>query len=321
MTSGTTGAETPQNIDQHTGPGPNVDIAKKRRQIDLVKKFREEKLFAFGVIVVALSIFLAFFGPVIAPYDPTLATGDVSFAPPSLLKWPTLFWQTITGQLDQPPHWFGTDNSGLDIFSRTIAAPRTDMTIALLAALVSLVAGTVLGLVAGFYKNWATEVLMRTSDLMQAFPVFITAMILVALAGRNTSNIILALGLVYTPIFVRLTRAEVLGQKTRGYVTAARAVGNREWVVAFRHVLPNSVVPSLIQTSTTIGFAILLTAGLSFVGAGVRPPTPEWGSMIALGSQQIILGEWWQSVFPGIAISLTVFGFATVGHGLEEEYR
>lgn len=321
MTTGTTGEGTPQNMNEPAKPSAAVDVTKKRRQIDLVAKFRKEKLFAFGVIVVVLSIFLAFFGSAIAPYDPTFATGDVSIPPPSIFEWPGLFWQTITGQLDKPPHWFGTDNSGLDIFSRTIAAPRTDMTIALLAALISLVAGTLLGLIAGFYKNWSTEVLMRTSDLMQAFPVFITAMILVALAGRNTINIVLALGLVYTPIFVRLTRAEVLGQKTRGYVEAARAVGNREWVVAFRHVLPNSVVPSLIQTSTTIGFAILLTAGLSFVGAGVRPPTPEWGSMIALGSQQIILGEWWQSVFPGIAISLTVFGYATVGHGLEEEYR
>ncbi len=321
MTSDPTGTGTPKDLDQHLEPHMVVDVTKKRRQLDLFKKFREEKLFAFGIIVVTTSVFLAFFGPVIAPFDPTYATGDVSFPPPSLSEWPKLLWQVTFSDLENPPHWFGTDSSGLDIFSRTIAAPRTDMTIALLAALVSLVVGTVLGLLAGFYKNWATEVLMRISDLMQAFPVFITAMILVALAGRNTFNIILALGFVYTPIFVRLTRAEVLGQKTRGYVEAARAVGNRQWTVAFRHVLPNSVVPSLIQTSTTIGFAILLTSALSFVGAGVRPPTPEWGLMIALGSQQVILGEWWQSVFPGIAISLTVFGFATVGHGLEEEYR
>jgi peptide/nickel transport system permease protein len=317
MTTDSTSSGTPEDINPHL----ELDITKKRRQIDIVKKFREEKLFAFGIIVVFLSIFLAFFGPSIAPIDPTLATGDVSFPPPPLADWPGLLWQVMTTDMENPPHWFGTDSSGLDIFSRTIAAPRTDMSIALLAALVSLVVGTVLGLLAGYYKNIWTEILMRTSDLMQAFPVFITAMILVALSGRNTANIIFALGLVYTPIFIRLTRAEVLSQKTRGYVEAARAVGNREWVVAFRHVLPNSVVPSLIQTSTTIGFAILLTAGLSFVGAGVRPPTPEWGLMIAQGSNNIVHGEWWESVFPGIAISLTVFGYATVGHGLEEDYR
>ena len=300
---------------------PPAKRRQKRRQIDLVRKFRSERLFAFGCVVIFVSIFLAIFGAAISPYDPTFATGDVSIPPPALSQWPGLLWETLTTDMEKPPHWFGTDSSGLDIFSRTISAPRTDMTIALASALISLVIGTFLGLIAGFFKNWATELLMRVSDLMQAFPVFITAMILVALTGRNTFIIVLALGFVYTPIFVRLTRAEVLGQRTRGYVEAARAVGNSEWVVAFRHVLPNSLVPSLVQTSTTIGFAILLTSGLSFVGAGVRPPTPEWGLMIALGAPQMILGEWWQSVFPGLAISLTVFGYAAGGHGLEEDYR
>ena len=292
----------------------------KRRQIRLWKKFKEEKLFAFGCIILFLSLFLAVFGPIISPYDPNAATGNVSVAPPKIWDWPVLLFQTVF-QGAEPPHWFGTDNSGLDVFSRTISAPRTDMVIALLSALASMVLGTVLGLIAGFYKNLATEVLMRISDLLQAFPVFITAMILVALSGRNEFNIILALCLVYTPIFIRLTRAEVLGQISRGYVEAARAVGNPQWKVAFKHVLPNSIVPSLIQLSTTVGFAVLLTSGLSFVGAGVRPPTPEWGLMISLGAPQIILGEWWQSIFPGIAISLTIFGYAAVGHGLEEDYR
>lgn len=292
----------------------------KRRQIRLWKKFKEEKLFAFGCIILFLSLFLAVFGPIISPYDPNSATGNVSVAPPPIWDWPALLFQTVFQGAD-PPHWFGTDNSGLDVFSRTISAPRTDMVIALLSALASMVLGTVLGLIAGFYKNLATEVLMRISDLLQAFPVFITAMILVALSGRNEFNIILALCLVYTPIFIRLTRAEVLGQISRGYVEAARAVGNPQWKVAFKHVLPNSIVPSLIQLSTTVGFAVLLTSGLSFVGAGVRPPTAEWGLMISLGAPQIILGEWWQSIFPGIAISLTIFGYAAVGHGLEEDYR
>jgi peptide/nickel transport system permease protein len=300
---------------------PPTKYRKRRRQIDLVRKFRSEFLFAVGCVIIFLSIFLAVCGAWISPYDPTFSTGDVSVGPPSLKEWPSLLWEALTSDMEKPPHWFGTDSSGLDIFSRTISAPRTDMTIALSSGLLSLIIGTFLGLLAGFYKNWATEILMRVSDLLQAFPVFITAMILVALTGRNTFIIVIALGIVYTPIFVRLTRAEVLSQRTRGYVEAARAVGNSEWVVAVRHVLPNSLVPSLVQTSTTIGFAILLTSGLSFVGAGVRPPTPEWGLMIALGAPEMILGEWWQSVFPGLAISITVFGYAAVGHGLEEDYR
>ncbi|MEL6233732.1 MAG: ABC transporter permease, partial [Pseudomonadota bacterium] len=160
----------------------------------------------------------------------------------------------------------------------------------------------------------------RVSDVLQSFPVFISAMILVALAGRSTVNIVLALSLLYTPIYIRLTRAEVMAQKTRGFVEAARAIGLTELQIALRHVLPNALTPALIQSSVTIGFAILLTAGLSFVGAGVRPPTPEWGLMISTGANQIILGEWWPSVFPGLAISLTVFGFAILGNALERRY-
>jgi peptide/nickel transport system permease protein len=128
------------------------------------------------------------------------------------------------------------------------------------------------------------------------------------------------LALLYTPIYVRLTRAEVLAQKQRGFVDAARALGRREVWIALNHVLPNAMTPALVQFSVTIGFAILMTAGLSFVGAGVRPPTPEWGLMISAGADQIVQGEWWPSLFPGLAISITVFGYAAFGNGLERRY-
>lgn len=278
-------------------------------------------LLIVGAVLAALSLFLAVFGPTLAPYDPLETTGRFSVPPPPFLEWPGLLWQTLWSDLPEPPHWFGTDQSGLDVFSRVIAAPRTDMTIALTGALFSLALGSLLGLVAGFWRNAATELLMRVSDVLQSFPVFITAMVLVALAGRNTANIVLALTLVYTPIFIRLTRAEVMTQTARGYTEAARALGNPPWRVALVHVLPNSLVPALVQTSVTIGFAIILTAGLSFVGAGVRPPTPEWGLMISQGAPQMILGEWWPSLFPGLAITLSVFGFAVLGHTLEERFK
>ena len=281
---------------------------------------RRDWLLWVGTGLVLLVVFLAAFGPTIAPHDPTVATGPVNVPPPALSEWPGLLWGAITGTLETPPHWFGTDASGFDVFSRVIAAPRVDLTIALAANILSLVLGVLLGLVAGYFRNWATEFLMRVSDVLQSFPVFISAMILVALAGRSTGNIVLALSLLYTPIYIRLTRAEVMAQKTRGFVEAARAIGLSELRIALTHVLPNSLTPALIQSSVTIGFAILLTAGLSFVGAGVRPPTPEWGLMISTGANQIILGEWWPSVFPGIAISLTVFGFAVLGNALERRY-
>ena len=272
-----------------------------------------------ALVLVAVPVFMAVFAPWLTPYDPMEVTDRVSMPPPSLGEWPGLLWNVIING-HQPPHWFGTDASGLDVFSRTISATRTDLTIAMSANIVSFVLGVFLGVMTGYFRNILTEGMMRAADLIQSFPVFITAMILVALAGRNWGNIILAMSLLYTPIYLRLTRAEVLAVKGQGFVEAAVAMGKRNSAVALFHVLPNALAPALVQFSVTIGFAILLTAGLSFVGAGVRPPTPEWGSMIATGSSQLVLGDWWPSLFPGLAISLTVFGFAVCGHVLEKRH-
>ncbi len=306
-------------IDQHFDPA--LFAAGPVGLKGLGRTMRRNKLLQAGLFIILLSVFLAAFGPLIAPYDPSEVTEDVSEPPPALTAIPGLLWRSLRGQAETPPHWMGTDQSGYDVFSRLISAPRTDMTISLAGALISFVLGTLLGLIAGFYRNTATEVMMRVSDVLQAFPVFITAMILVTLSGRSTGNIVLALVLVYTPIFIRLTRAEVMGHMRRAYVEAAHAAGNRRLVIALRHVLPNSLVPSLVQMSATIGFAIILTAGLSFVGAGVRPPTPEWGLMISVGAPQLILGEWWPSVFAGLAMSVVVFGYAIVGHAFEAKFR
>lgn len=278
-------------------------------------------LMRIGVTIVTVVCLLAVFGPYVGPYDPTRTTIRIAEPPPGILEIPGLLAEWIGGTVDHPPHWMGTDANGYDIFSRVIAAPRTDLKIALLANLLSLTMGVFFGLVAGYWRNWSTELIVRISDVIQSFPVFILAMVLVALAGRSATNIIIALAFVYTPIYLRLTRAEVLSKTSRGFVEAARAMGNSELSIALRHVLPNSLTPALIQSSVTIGFAILLTAGLSFVGAGVRPPTPEWGLMISTGANQIVLGEWWPSVFPGLAISLTVFGFAVLGNALERRYE
>jgi peptide/nickel transport system permease protein len=269
---------------------------------------------AIGLVLVMLAVLLAVLSPVIVPFPPNLASPDVEMAPPSLAEIPQLL------RAGAKIHWFGTDAAGLDVFSRVLTAPRTDLVIAISANLISMVAGTLIGLLCGFYRGWLAELVMRISDLVQSFPILISGMILVTLAGRNAGNIILALGLLYTPIYVRLARVEVLSQRSRGYVEASRALGLREMAIAVRHVLPNSLAPSLIQASVMVGFGILTTAGLSFVGAGVRPPTAEWGLMIAGGVDDMIQGQWWPSVFPGVAISLTVFGFAALGNGLERLY-
>jgi peptide/nickel transport system permease protein len=234
---------------------------------------------------------------------------------------PSLLVQTLQGKLSNPVHWFGTDTTGLDVFSRVLTAPRVDVVVGLAATTISFILGTLLGLVAGYFATRRAEAIIRVSDVFQSFPIFILAMILVVLKGRNVIAIIVTLACLFTPIYLRLTCSQVVSQVGRTYVEAARAVGNREIVIALKHVLPNSLTPALIQASVTIGWAILFTAGLTFLGAGMRPPTPEWGGMIASSANYLVLGEWWPSVFPGVAISVTVLGYAIIGNVLEARYR
>lgn len=263
-----------------------------------VELLRTSRMFDVGIGLVALAVFLAIFGPLLAPFDPTAATANVDQAPGSV-------------------HWFGTDQSGLDVFSRVIAAARMDITIAIVATLISVLAGSLIGLLATYYGGRLGDLVQRASDVVQAFPLFVLAVVYVSMAGRDVMNIIVVVALLSIPIYVRLIRSQVLTIRERRYVEAARASGDTELSIAFRHVLPNAMAPGLAQASVTLGWSIIITAGLSFVGAGVRPPTPEWGSMIASGASGIIIGQWWTTVFPGIAMSLSVFGFAAVGEGLQ----
>lgn len=274
-------------------------------------------LFYLGGAVVALSLLLMVVGPWVVPFDVGRPGDDIMQPPPALAEMPFLLMQVLRGTPHDPIHWFGTDSAGLDIFSRVLAAPRADVAIAVGANAFSLVMGSLIGLFAGMARPGFGALTMRVSDIVQAFPVFITGMVLVTLAGRSDLTIVVTLALLYTPIYIRLTRSEVLTQRSRGFVDAARALGRSEPWIALRHVLPNALAPAMIQASVTIGFAILMTAGLSFVGAGVRPPSPEWGLMIAAGANDIVQGDWWPSVFPGLAISITVFGYAAFGNGLE----
>ena len=279
-----------------------------------------EALFYLGAAIVLASLVLMVVGPWLTPYDIGRPSDEIMVPPPSLADLPRLLGQMLGGAPHPPIHWLGTDSAGLDIFSRVLAGPRADVAIAVGANVFSLLVGSLLGLFAGTARPWLGGLATRISDLVQAFPVFITGMILVTLAGRSNGTIVVTLALLYTPIYLRLTRSEVLIQRHRGFVDAARVMGKSEGWIALHHVLPNALAPAMIQASVTIGFAILITAGLSFVGAGVRPPTPEWGLMIAAGADGIVQGEWWPSVFPGLAISITVFGYAAFGNGLERRH-
>ena len=260
----------------------------------IINEARRSFIFSIGLALAIFFIAIAVVGPTIAPYNMISATAN-SLDPPSLR------------------HWFGTDAAGFDVFSRVLGGAQVDLTVALLATAVSLIVGSVVGLLASFFRESGGEWILRASDLVQAFPLFVLAMIYVTMAGRNATNIITVVAILNVPIYVRLMHNQVQTLRNQTFVEAARADGDSDLSIAFRHVLPNSLTPIWAQASVTLGWSIMITAGLSFIGAGIRPPTPEWGSMIASGANGVIIGQWWMSVFPGIAISLSVFAFASVG--------
>jgi len=254
-----------------------------------------------GFAIVGVMLALVLLAPYLASYDPLEANPNDILQPPSAT------------------HWFGTDSSGLDIYSRVLYAPRVDMVIAVAGVLLGVVIGCPLGVFVGYYPTrFLSTLIMRAMDFMQSLPVFIMAMSIVAVLGQDVTNVIYVLTLFKTPIFVRLMRSEALSLREIEYIEAARCIGNSNLRIVFRHLLPNSLAPALVQLSVSIGASILLTAGLSFIGAGVRVPTPEWGLMIASGAQNMITGQWWIAFFPGVAMSLAVLGFALVGDSLRE---
>lgn len=255
----------------------------------LLKKERTARI---GLFIVVAVILLGVFAPVIAPYDPVTANAALARMAPCA------------------EHIFGTDASGMDIFSRCIYAIRIDVMIGVCGTLLSLLIGIPLGLVAGYYEGLIGEFILRMADLLQAFPAFILAMALVAATGNDVKNIIFVIAFLNAPIYIRYVRAEVLSLKKRAYIEASHAAGMSNMYIMFVQLLPNSVRPALIQASINIGGAILLTAGLSFIGAGVPVPTAEWGSMISTGASMILTGQWWAAFFPGISIGITVLGFA-----------
>lgn len=251
-------------------------------------------MFALGYIIVIAVMLMAIFAPWIAPYPPEQANPEVYLQPPS--------WR----------HWLGTDATGMDVLSRLIYAPRVDLTIAIIGTGISAIVGTFIGTIAGYYQqqggvaSFGAGFVMRSADVLQAFPVFVFAIALVAIFGQSLESIIAAIAFVNAPIYLRLMRSQVLSIRNMRFVEAAYVSGASDLTIMMRHIIPNAMAPVLSQLSVNIGWSVLLTAALSFVGAGVEAPTPEWGSMIAMGFQNIITGQWWPSVFPGIALALTV---------------
>ncbi len=255
-------------------------------------------MLSFGMF--AFFLLQAFFGAMLVPHDPLATNAANALQPPN--------WK----------HWFGTDSLGRDVFSRVVVATRLDLTISVLAVAISFVIGSVLGAVAGYWGGWIDAVLNRMLDTIMAFPLFVLAMGIVAALGNTIENIIYATALINIPFYARLVRAEVNIRREAGFALAARLSGNSHFRTLAFHIFPNALPPMMVQVSLNMGWAILNAAGLSFIGLGVRPPTPEWGIMVAEGANYIISGHWWVALFPGLWLMLAVFTFNLMGDGLRD---
>jgi len=254
--------------------------------------------FAFGLFL--LIVLAAVFGPQIAPYDPLASNTAQALKPPNA------------------QHWFGTDQLGRDVFSRVIVATRLDFFIAVASVALVFLMGGLAGVAAGFFGGWTDRIVGRIADTIMAFPLFVLAMGIVAALGNKVQNIVLATAIVNFPLYTRIARAEANVRREAGFVEAARLSGNSDWRILISQILPNVFPILVVQMSLTMGYAILNAAGLSFIGLGVRPPTPEWGIMVAEGTAFMVSGQWWNAFFPGVALMIAVFCFNLLGDGLRD---
>jgi peptide/nickel transport system permease protein len=257
------------------------------------------KLAVAGLVVLTILVFAGIFGEAIAPYG----INDIDI--PNRLTGPSA------------DHWFGTDELGRDVFSRVLVAARVSLQVGFIAVGFALIVGVPIGLVAGYYRGGIDSVLMRMMDVLFSFPAILLAIAILAVLGPGVGNAMIAIGLVYTPIFARITRGSVLVVSEEVYIRAARSLGAGDGRIIFRHILPNVMAPIIVQTTLSLAFAILSEAALSFLGLGVQPPNPAWGRMLAEG-RDFFQQAPWMGIFPGLAILVTVMAFNFVGDGLRD---
>jgi peptide/nickel transport system permease protein len=276
-----------------------VATTTRRKPRGLLRRLLTNPLSAIGAILVCAAILIAVFAPEIASFDP------ISMAPQNRLTAPSMV------------HWFGTDDSGRDIFSRIVFGTRYSLLAALGILAMASVLGTVVGLAAGILGGWVDETLMRLTDMFLAFPALVLAMGLAAALGPSLFNAMIATALVWWPWYARLVRGQALLLKHEAFVEAARIAGASTTRIAVHHILRNCLTPLIVQMSLDIGYAVLTLASLSFIGLGAQAPTPEWGSMVSIG-RDYFLDQWWMVTFPGLAIFISVMAFNLLGDGLQE---
>ncbi len=266
---------------------------------DALRRFSYNRMAVLGACFILLVIGSAVIGPLIIGYRPLAINLQERLEPPSAA------------------HWFGTDDFGRDVLSRVLHGARISLIVSFSSVAFSLTLGTLLGMLGGYYGGFIDEVIMRFMDILFAFPAVLLAISIIAVLGPGTQNAIIAIGVVYTPIFARIARGSVLSVRGLDYVQAARALGDSEPRVMFYHVLPNSLAPIIVETTLSLGFAILSEAALSFLGLGTQPPYPSLGRMLSEG-RMFVSNAPWLGFFPGLAIMLSVMGFNLLGDGLRD---
>ncbi|MFB6108927.1 MAG: ABC transporter permease [Haloplanus sp.] len=307
-------ADATAEADADTAPDSNPETTpdSTRRWRRAWRRFRRDRAALVGVAVVAVMALVALFArpvevggvvvqPVaLAPYDPGATGVAAASQPPSLA------------------HPFGTDWAGRDVFSRVLYGGRYSLSIGVVAVSLALVVGVPLGAVAGYAGGWVDETVMRLVDVLYAFPFLVLAIALVAVFGQGFWKLVGALVAVGWVSYARLVRGEVLSVKEREYVLAARALGASDAAILRRHVVPNAVAPVVVQATLNVGTVVLSAAALGFLGLGLQPGTAEWGSMLSAGRDTLIRGQWWVTVFPGLAIFLFVLSINLVGDGVRD---
>lgn len=265
-------------------------------------RFSRNRLSVMGLTIVIVLLFVAITAAWWVPY-PRDVTGHVNMS--VRLKPPT------------SEHLFGTDDAGRDVFSRTIMATRTSFEVGLIILVVAISIGVTLGAIAGYFGGWINQLIMRMTDVMLTFPGIFLALAISAALGRGVVNAMLALSVTWWPGYCRLVEAQMLKMREEDFVTGARAIGASHKRIIFRHILPNLLTAIIVKASMDFGFAVLSLASLGFIGVGVQPPQPDWGSMIAQG-RRFIPRSWWYSTFPGLFMFITVLGFNLLGDGLRD---
>lgn len=274
---------------------------------DQMEKLLKNKTGVAGLIITTIFVLTALFAPLISPHDPVENALYDQLKPP------------IWDEGGSTKNILGTDDLGRDILSRLIYGARVSLMVGVVSVGIAMIIGTFFGAIAGYFKGWLDNVIMRIMDIILAFPGILLAIVIVAYLGPGLRNAMMAIGVISIPRFARIVRASVLEEYEKDYVLAARAVGTRNRRIIFDAILPNCLAPIIVQASLGFGSAILDAAGLSFLGLGAQPPIAEWGAMIAMG-RSLILRAWWVMTFPGIAILFGVLGFNLLGDGLRDAF-